>query len=111
MAFTFTVTPLTGHTGAEIRGLDLTQEIDPETRSVLNHAFAQFHVLVVRGQKYTPEDFTRAVQVWGELQPHNKKKLHLPACPHINFVPTNQPFPRHPTTSVKTFPTAPPTHP
>src|SRR5712691_4757886 len=103
MAFTFGVTPLTGHTGAEIRGLDLRQEIDPETRSVLNHAFAQFHVLVVRGQKYTPEDFTRAVQVWGELQPHDKKELHVPGYPHMYFVSNEQTVPGKRYISGETF--------
>jgi taurine dioxygenase len=93
MAFTFNVTPLTGHTGAEIRGLDLTQEIDPETRSVLNHAFMQFHVLVVRGQKYGPEDFLRAVQVWGELQPHDKKEMHVPGFPQMYYVSNEQTVP------------------
>ena len=65
----FTITPLTAHTGAEIRGLDLTMPIDPETRAALNHAFAQFHVLVVRDQKYAPEDFLQAVD-----------GKHAPAC-------------------------------
>jgi taurine dioxygenase len=93
MAFTFNVTPLTGHTGAEIRGLDLTQEIDPETRSVLNHAFMQFHVLVVRSQKYRPEDFLRAVQLWGELQPHDKKEMHVPGFPQMYYVSNEQTVP------------------
>ena len=91
MAFTFGVTPLTGHTGAEIRGLDLTQEIDAETRSVLNHAFAQFHVLIVRDQKYAPADFLKAVQVWGELQPHDKKEMHVPGFPQMYYV-SNEEF-------------------
>ena len=74
----FIVTPLTGHTGAEIRGADLSQPIDAELRSVLNYAFAQHHVLVVRDQKYEPADFIRAVQVLGELQPHDKKEHARP---------------------------------
>jgi alpha-ketoglutarate-dependent taurine dioxygenase len=36
----FTVTPLTDHTGAEVIGLDFTQPIDIETRAALNHALA-----------------------------------------------------------------------
>ena len=57
----YTITPLTPHnTGAEIRGLDLTKPVDPETRAALNRAFAQHHVLVVRDQKYEPADFIRA---------------------------------------------------
>ena len=88
----YTITPLTPHnTGAEIRGLDLTKPVDPETRATLNRAFAQHHVLVVRDQKYEPADFIRAVQVWGELQPHDKKDHHIPGFPEMYYV-TNQEF-------------------
>jgi len=50
----YTITPLTGHTGAEVRGLDLNQCVDAETRGALNRAFADHHVLVIRGQEFTP---------------------------------------------------------
>jgi len=111
MAFTFNVTPLTGHTGAEIRGLDLTQEIDPETRSVLNHAFMQFHVLVIRGQKYQPEDFLKAVQLWGELQPHDKKEMHVPGFPQMYYVSNEQTVPGKRYISGETFHTDHSNHP
>ena len=42
----FTITPLTDHTGAEVIGLDFTQPIDADTRAALNRAFAEHHVLV-----------------------------------------------------------------
>ena len=87
----FTITPLTAHTGAEIRGLDLTQPVDPEIREALNRAFAQFHVLAVRDQRYEPGDFLRAVQVWGELQPHDKKEMHVPGFPEMYYV-SNEEF-------------------
>jgi taurine dioxygenase len=87
----FVVTPLTGHTGAEIRGVDLRQPVDAELRAVLNHAFAQHHVLVVRDQQYEPADFLRAVQLWGELQPHDKKEMHVPGFPEMYYV-SNQEF-------------------
>ena len=32
----FTITPLTDHTGTEVIGLDFTQPIDIETRATLN---------------------------------------------------------------------------
>ena len=32
----FTITPLTGHTGAEVVGLDFTGPVDAETRATLN---------------------------------------------------------------------------
>ncbi len=88
----YTITPLTPHnTGAEIRGLDLTKPVDPETRAALNRAFAQHHVLVVRDQKYEPADFIRAVQIWGELQPHDKKDHHIPGFPEMYYV-SNEEF-------------------
>ena len=61
----FTVTPLTDHTGAEVIGLDFTQPIDIETRAALNHAFAERHVLVMRDQHFTPEQFKAAAQLFG----------------------------------------------
>ena len=63
----FTVTQLTPHTGAEVRGLDLNEGVDVETRAALNRAFAEHHVLVVRGQQFTPPQFIAAAQVFGEL--------------------------------------------
>ena len=50
----FTISPLTDHTGAEVTGLDFTQPIDGETRAALNKAFAEHHVLVMRGQHFSP---------------------------------------------------------
>jgi taurine dioxygenase len=88
----YTITPLTPHTGAEVRGLDLTQPVDDATRAALNQAFARHHVLAVRDQKYEPGDFLRAVQVWGELQPHDKKEMHVPGFPDMYYV-SNQEFP------------------
>jgi alpha-ketoglutarate-dependent taurine dioxygenase len=36
----YTITPLTPHTGAEVRGIDLNEGAAGETRATLNHAFA-----------------------------------------------------------------------
>src|ERR1041384_3188268 len=93
----YTITPLTPHnTGAEVRGLDLTKPVDPETRAALNRAFAQHHVLVVRDQKFEPAEFMRAVQIWGELQPHDKKDHHIRGCPELDSVSSEEfPAPKH----------------
>ncbi len=34
----YTISPLTPHTGAEVRGIDLNQGVDVETRTALNRA-------------------------------------------------------------------------
>src|SRR6202049_1623964 len=89
----YTIAPLTEHTGAEVRGLYLTRPIDVETRAALNRAFAKHHVLVVRDQKYEPSDFLEAVQLWGELQPHDKKEMHVPVWQQMYYVSNDQPVP------------------
>jgi taurine dioxygenase len=86
----FTITPMTGHTGAEVVGLDFTQPIDAETRDTLNRAFAEHHVLVMRGQNFTPPEFKQAVQVFGELQPHDKKETFVPGHPDVYYVSNDQ---------------------
>lgn len=85
-----TITPLTAHTGAEITGLDLTQPVDPGTKAALNAAFARHHVLVVRNQSYQPPDFFSAVQVFGEIQPHDKKENHVPGHPDVYYISNDE---------------------
>jgi alpha-ketoglutarate-dependent taurine dioxygenase len=82
----FTVTPLTDHTGAEVVGIDFTQPVDPETRTTLDRAFTEHHVLVMRDQHFTPDEFKAAMQMFGELQPHDKKEQHVPGHPDIHYV-------------------------
>ncbi len=84
----YTVTPLTGHTGAEVRGLDLAADLDPDTRADLNRAFANHYVLVIRDQDLAPEGFKKAAQVFGELQPHDKKERMFRAIRMYIMFPT-----------------------
>jgi alpha-ketoglutarate-dependent taurine dioxygenase len=39
------ITSLTKHTGAEVRGVDLRKPLDDATHAALNHAFVDRHVL------------------------------------------------------------------
>ena len=82
----FTIAPLTERTGAEVLGLDFTQPIDSETRAALGQAFADHHVLVVRDQNFSPGQFKAAVQLFGELQPHDKKERHVPGHPDVECI-------------------------
>jgi taurine dioxygenase len=86
----FTVTPLTDHTGAEVIGLDFTKPIDTETRATLNRACAEHHVLVMRDQHFTPEQFKAAAQIFGELQQHDKKERHVPGHPDVDYVSNDE---------------------
>src|SRR5260370_32944607 len=89
----YTSAPLSPHTGAEIRGVDLTKPIDPETRAALNRAFVAHHVLVGRDQKYQPADFLEAVQVLGQFHPHHKKEMHVPGFTQMNYISNDPPVP------------------
>jgi taurine dioxygenase len=82
----YTITPLTAHTGAEVRGLDLTRPLDPETCAALNRAFVAHHVLVLRDQRFEPPQFKVAAQVFGALQPHDKKDIFVPGHPDVYYV-------------------------
>ena len=86
----FAITPLTDHTGAEVTGIDFTKPIDAEAGATLNRAFAEHHVLVMRGQHFAPEDFKSAVQLFGELQPHDKKEHHVPGHPDVSYVSNDE---------------------
>ena len=85
-----TITPMTEHTGAEVRGVRLDRDIDSATRAELNHAFARHHVLVIRDQDLSPEGFKQAAQVFGELLPHDKKQHHVPGHPDVYYVSNDE---------------------
>jgi taurine dioxygenase len=86
----FAITPLTNQTGAEVIGLDFTQPIDIETRVTLNRAFAERHVLVMRDQHFTPEQFKAAAQLFGELQPHDKRERHVAGHPDVEYISNDE---------------------
>jgi taurine dioxygenase len=86
----FTIAPLMDHTGAEVTGLDFTAPVGGETCATLNKAFAEHHVLVMRGQHFKPDDFIAAVQLFGDLQPHDKKEHHVPGHPDVSYVSNDE---------------------
>jgi taurine dioxygenase len=59
----------TGHAlGAEIRGIDLAEEVPPETRDALVEAWIDHLVLLFRDQDLTENQFLAAAGMFGELQ-------------------------------------------
>jgi taurine dioxygenase len=53
--------------GAEIRGLDLREPLDPATAEALRASFAKHHVLVFRDQDLTPADQIRVLGAFGNV--------------------------------------------
>ena len=58
--FSFTINPLSAHTGAEIRGIDLREPVSDATREALNQAFVDHTVLAIRDQKLSAPEFLEA---------------------------------------------------
>lgn len=87
---THAITPLTSHTGAEVTGIDLCEPVDATVRAALNDAFVRHHVLVIRAQHFAPPQFKIAAQVFGELQPHDKKAHHVPGHPDVSYVSNDE---------------------
>ena len=65
----YTIAPLSEHTGAEVRGIDLTEPVDEVVQARLNRAFVDHSVLVFRGQHLTPRQLLEAVCLFGEPFP------------------------------------------
>jgi taurine dioxygenase len=85
-AFSFSLTPLSPHTGAEIRGLDLRQPVDAATRAALNQAFADYAVLAIRDQQLSAPEFLDAMQIFGEIFPQHNSRFQVPDCPAIHYI-------------------------
>jgi taurine dioxygenase len=85
------ITPLSPHTGAEVRGVDLTQPIDAALRDRLNAAFVDHSVLVFRDQRLSAHQLLAAVQLFGDVLPQHNTRFALPDCPQIHYI-SNQDF-------------------
>src|SRR3974377_1505594 len=107
----YTIAQLTPHTGAEVGGIDLNTGVDAETRAALNRAFAEHHVLVVRGQQFTPPQFIAAAQVFGELFQHAKRERPVRGSPQTYYVSNEQTVPGKRYISGETFHTDHSNHP
>ena len=77
---------LSPHTGAEVRGVDLSAPVDAATRARLNDAFSQHSVLVIRGQTLTAPQLLDAVQLFGTVFHQHNTRFALPDCPQIHYL-------------------------
>ncbi len=88
-----TITPLSAHTGVEIRGIDLSRPVDPALAARLNRAFVDHSVLVFRDQHLSPPQMLAAVQLFGEVFPQHNTRFALPDCPLIHYISNQDRFP------------------
>ena len=86
------ITPLSSHTGAEVRGIDLRRPVDDALRAVLNRAFVHHSVLVIRDQELTAPEFLQAMQIFGEIFPQHNPRFQVPECPMIHYISNQDRF-------------------
>src|SRR5271170_2758763 len=86
-----TIAPLAEHTGAEVRGIDLTEPVDEVVQARLNRAFVDHSVLVFRDQHLTPRQLLEAVGLFGEPFPQHNSRFAFPECPLVHYI-SNQDF-------------------
>jgi len=72
------VVPLTKHIGAEIRGIDLRDNLDGETVKAIRKAWLDHLVLVFRGQQFGQEELVRATGYFGEIGPLSRPLKYFP---------------------------------
>ena len=83
----YRLTPMTDHeTGAEIRGLDLSQPVSEDVKRAINADFARYHVLVFRDQKLSAPQFAVAAEVFGPLMPQHHKDMHVSGHPEVSEI-------------------------
>jgi taurine dioxygenase len=87
------IAPITGHTGAEVSGLDLSRPVNDRTRQALRAAFVDHHVLAIRGQDLSPDALLQAVALFGEIFPQHNSRFALPDCPQIHYLSNQDRFP------------------
>ncbi len=87
------ITPLSEHTGAEVRGVDLSRPLDDETRARLNQAFVDASVLVIRDQSLTANQLLAGVQNFGTVFLQQNSKFALPECPEIHYLSNQDRYP------------------
>ena len=87
------IAAITDHTGADVRGLDLSAPVGEAARQALREAFVAHHVLAIRDQSLSPSQLLRAVTLLGEIFPQHNTRFALPECPQIHYLSNQDHFP------------------
>jgi taurine dioxygenase len=87
------IRPMTDHTGAEVRGIDLARPITPEAKAALAGAFVEHSVLVIREQSLGPPQVLEAVALFGQVFEQHNTRFAIPECPQIHYLSNEDRFP------------------
>jgi len=85
------VAPLDGPFGVAVEGVDLANLSDDGFAELVDLLYAN-HILVMRGQALSPDDYIAFGRRWGELVPYFQTRWTLPGWPDILLI-TNEAVP------------------
>ncbi|WP_459616314.1 TauD/TfdA dioxygenase family protein [Bordetella sp. 2513F-2] len=92
----FEIRPFDCATGAEIIGLDLREALHPADFARVHRAHLDYHVLVFRDQRITPQQHIAFSRRFGQLMIHVLHQFHLAGHPEIlvisNIIENGQPI-------------------
>lgn len=74
------------HLGADITGVDLSQDLDDSTFAAISDAFFRNQVVCFREQRLTPAQQVAFTRRFGELEQHVRKEHRLDGYPEILIV-------------------------
>ena len=80
------VVPQDAPIGAEIRGVDLSKPMDPQTLARIEAAYDRHTVLIFRNQRLTPEQHIAFGSLFGPLELHVLKRYLLASHPEILLI-------------------------
>ena len=83
---TMTITKIKPHVGAEVRGIDLRQPIDEETRGRLYDALVDNVALVIRDQRFSPAQYQAAAEIFGDLMEDQNRRYLVPGLPLVSVL-------------------------
>lgn len=78
--------PLGARFGAEVRDIDLTDDIPDATRRALAAALATHQLLLFRDQRLTPEHQARLGSCFGQLRPAYQAEHHPCSHEHVHYI-------------------------
>lgn len=87
----FHVSPLPGNFGVQVLGLDM-REVDQSVYDRLHALLYENHVLVLRDQKFSPQQYIDFARKWGTIVPYFQERWTLPGFPEILMI-TNEAVP------------------
>lgn len=86
-------TPLSTHTGTEVRYLNLSKSIPATQLQELQELFSARSVLVFRNQSLEPAQLLSAVQQFGDVFEQQNTRFSLPECPLIHYLSNEDKYP------------------